>query len=372
MRAGRLRVLLVSGSLTPMKCGVGDYTAHLAGALAALPDVDVCVLTSRGAREQSPDLPFDVEPIAEGWSIAEAPRILSAIRRWSPGLVHMQFPTQGYGAGYLPWLIPAAVVMLRIPVVQTWHEYYPAGSGRRNLLNALTPGGLIVVRPHYLEQMPGWYRRIVSRKHVRLIPNAAVLPSVTLSNEERLGVKARLGVGSRSLVVCFGFVYPAKGVETLFDIADPEADHCVLVADLNPEDPYHARVLARMRATPWNGRPRTTGFLPEHEAATVLAAADAVVLPFVEGGDISKTSVSAASKQGAFVLTTSRERRGFVADQNVYYAAPGDLHEMRVALREHIGRRGANRPDHGADEWRGIAQAHREVYAAVLGEGRRA
>ncbi len=353
-----------------MKCGVGDYTAHLAGALARLPRFDIGVLTGTGAREQPADVPFDVLPIVDDWSFREAPRILTAVRRWKPDLVHMQFPSQGYGPRYLPWMIPATLALLRMPIVQTWHEYYPRGSGRRNMFNALTPGGLVVVRPQYLEQMPAWYRRVVAGKHFRLIPSAAALPTVTLSPEERRAVRERLGSRSERLVVYFGFAYPAKGVDALFDIANPESDRVVLVGDLDPETPYHARVLGRMRGAQWNGRAHSTGFLEERAAATILAAADAVVLPFTEGSGIWSTSVGAASKQGVFVLTTSRERRGYDVAENVYYAEPGNIEEMRAALRQYSGVRSPSPPDSRGDEWTRIALAHRDVYKSVAGVSR--
>ena len=44
-----MKVLLVTGSFPPMKCGVGDYTACLAEALARKPNIEVAVLTSQGA-----------------------------------------------------------------------------------------------------------------------------------------------------------------------------------------------------------------------------------------------------------------------------------------------------------------------------------
>ena len=345
-----------------MKCGVGDYTALLAGALSRLPGVVVGVATGTGAREQPADLSFDVLPITETWSFREAPRIFRAIRRWQPDLVHVQYPSQGYGSSYLPWLIPAVLSLWGILVVQTWHEYYPKGCGRRNLLNALTPGGLVVVRPRYLEQMPAWYRRLVSAKHFRLIPNATAMPTVALSLDQRRTVRDRLRVGARSLVVYFGFAYPAKGVDLLFDIANPEDDHLVLVGHLTPEDPYHALVLDRLQGAPWKGHAHSTGFVDEHEAATVLAAADAVVLPFTEGGGIWNSSVHAAANQGVFVLTTSTEQRGYDANEHIYYAAPGNLEEMRSALRQYRGLRRASRPDSRATEWQRIARAHAEVY----------
>ena len=366
MPSRQLRVLQICGSLTPMPCGIGDYTAHLAEALGKMEAVTTGVLTSRAASIVA-ERPFEALPIIEDWRPSALPRILGAVQRWKPDLVHMQFPAQGYGHSYGPWLIPAALTLLRYPVVQTWHEYYPAGSGWRNILNALAPGGLIVVRPNYLEQMPSWYRRIVARKHFRLIPNAAALPAVSLTEKERLALREKLEVGDRSLVVYFGFVYPAKGTHAVFDIASAAHDRLVLVGQLDEDNPYHERIMRRIASDEWRGHALTTGFLPERDAAAILAAADAVVLPFTEGSGFWNTTVRASAKQGTFVLTTSSTSLGYDAAANIYSAAPGAVDEMRQALREYIGRRVDRPSDDGATEWRHIAEAHLQVYRQVLG-----
>jgi hypothetical protein len=44
-----MRILLISGSLPPMRCGVGDYTASLATALGRCDDTAVAVLTDTAA-----------------------------------------------------------------------------------------------------------------------------------------------------------------------------------------------------------------------------------------------------------------------------------------------------------------------------------
>ena len=359
------RVLHVCGRLTPMPCGVGDYTAHLADALARL-DVPTAVLTSADVTAAT-DARYELLPGVDRWTVAMLPRIVAAVRRWKPDLVHMQFPSQGYGSSYGPWLLPAILSILGRSVVQTWHEYYPAGSGRRNIFNACTPGGLIAVRPNYLEQMPPWYRRIVSRKQFAMIPNAAALPAVVLTDESRRAIRERFAVGSRRMVAYFGFMYPAKGTEAVFDIASPEHDHLVLVGALNDTDPYHQRVLARMQSDAWRGHVDATGFLGEDEAASLLAAADAVVLPFPEGSGIWNTSVHSSSRQGTFVVTTSRERTGYDDARNVYSASPGDLEGMRRALRQYVGHRADTVSDSRESEWRNIAEAHLRMYRTVLG-----
>ena len=359
--------MLISGSLTPMKCGVGDYTGHLAAALERLSPGSVAVLTDQAARDHQPTAAYRVFPVVRRWSARDVPAIARAVRQWRPQVIHMQFPTQGYRRRKFPWLLPALFSIAQTPVVQTWHEYYPARSGWKNIFNAIAPGGLIVVRPNYLEAMPSWYRQLVARKHFRLIPNAATLPQVRLTPAERMRIRAHVAANSKRLIAYFGFVYPAKGVEFLTEIANPETDHLVIVADLQQADPYHGQILQRLRTSEWAGRTHVTGFLEDHAAAAMLAAADAVVLPFRDGGGFWNTSVRAARKQGVFVLTTSRERRGYDAEDNTYYAVPGDTAEMRDALGRYSGVRRAPEPDAQLQEWEVIARAHYEVYAEVTG-----
>jgi glycosyltransferase involved in cell wall biosynthesis len=361
-----LRVLQICGSFTPVPCGIGDYTAHLVEALSKLDGVEAGVLTTTRAAA-IPATAFEVIPIIDEWRVSRIPALMAAVRRWKPDIVHMQFPAQGYAPHYGPWFVPALLALQGYRIVQTWHEYFPARSGWRNILNALTPGGLVVVRPGYLDQMPPWYRRVVSGKHFQFIPNAAALPAVQLTNEQRARIRAELGVGTRSLVAYFGFIYPAKGTELLFDIASPDEDQLVLVAGLNSADPYHQTIATRIDTDRWRDRTVVTGFLPEHEAASILAAADAIVLPFTDGGGIWNTSVHASAKQGTFVLTTSRERRGYDSGENIFNAEPGNLEEMRAALRQHIGRRAVRTADTRPEEWRRIAEAHVGVYTRVLG-----
>ena len=360
------RILLVSGSLIPIKCGIGDYTGHLAAALEALSPGTVAVLTNWEARGHQPLAGYAVFPTIKQWSPSAGPAILQAVRRWKPDVVHMQFPTRGYDRRLFPWLVPFLLAGMGIPVVQTWHEYYPAGSGWRNIFNAIAPGGLIVVRPHYLERMPPWYRRLIARKHFRMIPNAAALPTAQLSEADRIRIRQQFGACEKKLVVYFGFVYPAKGVDALASIGDPQEDQLVIVGELNASDPYQSHVLAQLQAPPWSGRTFVTGFLPEAEAAAVLAAADAVVLPFKDGGGFWNTSVHAAAKQGVFVLTTSSDRRGYDVSTNIYHAEPGNIDEMRQALRRYAGTRRPANPDSRTAEWEEIALAHRNVYASVV------
>ncbi len=344
-----------------MKCGIGDYTHHLAQALSEAPEVRVGVLTDRRAGAGLPDRRFELLPSVRTWTFPELGPLLGSIRRWNPDVVHLQFPTQGYGDHVMPWFLPWILRAGGRRVAQTWHEYSPMGHWR-SLPLSLAAGGLVAVRPAYLERMPRIYRWLNRNKSFQFIPNACTLPRVELSGEERRELRARLGASTVPLLTYFGFAYPAKGIESLFQIADPTRHRLLLICDLDPADAYHRSILDQVGRPPWRERATVIGFQPAPELARILAASDAILLPFREGGGPWNSSLHGAAAQGTFILTTSRERLGFQPENNVYYAAPGDFAGMRRALEEHGGRRNPHGAGAYTATWSQIASSHLELY----------
>lgn len=361
-----MRVLLITGSFPPMKCGVGDYTAALADSLGRLNNINVAVLTGTAANPS--DCPPNVElfPIIDSWKCSEFPTILNLIRRWNADIVHLQYPTQGFGVGRLPWLLPLLLRLCGIITVQTWHEHIPLLSHSRHLLLTIPLQGLIVVRPDYLSKMPSSYRWLIGDKPIRFIPNASGIPRVSLSEGKRMTTRRRFCSDGRRLIVYFGFIYPHKGVEQLFEIANPTEDHLVIIGNLSSSDPYHSEILQRSRGEPWAGHATVTGYLSREEVGTILAAADAVVLPFRTGGGTWNTSLHGAAIQGTFVLSTSCTLRGYQEEQNLYFARPDDIEGMRTALQRYAGRRMHHSATANHTEWDTISLAHLDFYKTCI------
>lgn len=362
-----MRVLLVTGSFPPMRCGVGDYSQNLAGSLASVGEIQVGVLTSAPGAAEEPAGEVERFPLIERWSLAEAVKVIRLIRSWSPDIVHIQYPTQGYGKGYLPWFLPMIAFLMGKKVVQTWHEGY----GRRNalglLFKSIVPGGLVFVRPNFIEDnlhsMLNW---AIWGKNPVFIPNASSIPCAGLSEHEKLEIKKPYLQKQKRLIVFFGFVYPGKGVELLFDIADPISDQIVIAGEIAGEGEYPQDIMRRASVEPWRGKVTVTGFLPAADVASLLSVADAVILPFRMGGGEWNTSLHGAVLNGAFVITTSLTRNGYDANNNVYYAKVDDIREMQSALAAYAGRQRAHHADTGRDEWRQIADKHRALYAKLL------
>lgn len=359
-----MRVLLITGSFPPMTCGVGDYTQALARALGDQPGVNVGVLTSAGAGEDKG--PYQVFPVVREWKRADLPEVKAVIERFGPDIIHLQYPTAGY-SNTLAWQLP--MLLRAFPVVQTWHEHFP-GSLRLalpHLAMSLAAGDLIVVRPDFKQRLSWWSRLLTAHKPLHLIPNAPTIPRVDLADAERSAIRRSFTPAGKSLLAFFGFLYENKGVDDLLRIFDPARHHLVLVGEVKEEDPYQRALLHRLRQAPLAGAVTVTGFVSPLEVARTLAAADAVVLPFRQGGGSWNTTLKAAALQGTFVLTTSQERHGFDAGANVYYARPGDLEDLGQALALHLGRRNSSSIREAAGPtWREIAERHLAVYERLL------
>jgi glycosyltransferase involved in cell wall biosynthesis len=355
-----LRLMLVSGSVPPMRCGVGDYTAALARSLAESGRCQVAVLTSRiEGPARAPGV--EVLPLIDRWRTAGLARALGIVRAWQPEVLHVQYPSQGYDGALALLLGTAARWLLGVRLVLTLHEpmdwdlQVPAMAALIRSASAL-----IAVRPNLRDLLHPWRGWMVAGKRLLVVPNATPLPRLVPTAERVRAVRERFGAGARALVAYFGYVHPGRAVHRLFEIADPRR-HCLVIMGgaFDSSTAYFADVSVRAQADDWRGSCTVTGFVPAAEAAEILACADAVVMPFELGGGSWNTSLLGARNQGTFVLTTAREARGYDARENVYYARVGDVEEMRRALRQYQGKRcePADIPT-----WDQVAARHMEIY----------
>lgn len=357
-----MRILIITGSHPPLKCGVGDYTAKLAETLSAPKDLEIAVLTDAAIGRRTESSSYKVIASIRTWTIRDTFRLIRAVKNFAPDIVHIQFPTQAYGGNLFPLLMPMILHWTGCTVVQTWHEHYP--SGWKGIVNGWVPGGVVVVRPNYKTNKPSWFLKIISNKEFRFIPNASSIPAVKPSAQEKRAIRERFDGTHRSLIAYFGFVSSIKGIESIFEICNPDLHRIVLIGELDPDIPYHRTILSLVNGSRWRGKCFTTGFLSSLDVANILACADAVMLPFTVGGGPWNTSVHGVRAQGTFLLTTSNEENGYYPAENIYYARPGNTAEMKHALETHVGTKLEN-PTDPASDWNEIARAHIELYKTL-------
>jgi glycosyltransferase involved in cell wall biosynthesis len=226
---------------------------------------------------------------------------------------------------------------------------------------------VISVRPDFPEGFQRGLSAAVASKPFHFIPNASQIPRATptLAQIESFRLKHNIGA-NESIVVYFGLLYPDRGVEQLFDIANPSRDRLFIVGGpITGAESYYHTLNSIAHRSPWRNRAILTGFLPTEEVAFLLAVADAVVLPFRKGGGIWNTSIHAARLQGTFVLATSHNEHGYDATRNIFWAGPDNVPQMQHALALHRGTRSlAGVSD--VPQWPDIAARHREIYRTAL------
>ena len=364
-----MRVLLVSGSYPPMKCGVGDYTHRLAHALANTGEMEVAILTSRAAESASPS-PVQVLAQMPSWSIGAALHAARVVLTWKPDLVHVQYPTQGYGRGRLATAFPMIVRLLGGKIVQTWHESTGLRGAASFLLRTSVASKIIVVRPGFREALHPLLRAMLISRAPVFIPNASSIARSALTVEERRLCKQAYLANQQRLIVFFGFVYPFKGVDLLFEIADPSTDRVIVAGDLDRNSDYGRHLLHIAESAPWTGKVAFPGFLTPEKAADLLSISDAVILPFRRGGGEWNSSIHAAVANGAYVITTSERRRGFDAQHGIHYSAIDDVVDMRHALALAARRKPPSTNDSSpvveGHSWQSIAMAHLGVYRSIV------
>lgn len=358
-------VLLVTGSYPPMFCGVGDHAAGLARAVAATGQWRVSVLTSSAAKPAISGDGVDVLAQVREWSLGALPTIVRDVRSIKPDLVHIQVPTQGYGRGLAPWLLPLALKCSGFRVIQTWHEYVPHAYSMRPFLLALAASDVLVVRPDYEKRLPWLHRWAMRSARIIELAPASQIPASGMNDAQRASMRRQLADGAERLVGYFGFAYPHKRIELLFEACDPARTRLLLMTQLSASDPYHAQLM-RLAAQPeWSGRVTVTGFLGPEAVADYLTASDDVVLPFASGGGSWNSSLHAVQIQGTHLIVTSVDRRGYAAGENTTFCAPNDMSALRAALT--AGGHPRRPPTVKATTWDALARVHIAEYGRTLG-----
>jgi glycosyltransferase involved in cell wall biosynthesis len=407
--AARPRVGLVSAEFPPAIGGVGDHTARLARALAAL-GCAVEVLTSRsGAGAGAEQRPGGAWP--------DQPRVLRAVRRWDWRMLwqvwrtarerdwdvaHVQYQPAAYGLHGAVNALPLAwrawrrgTRSARPALVTTFHDlrvpylFPKAGPLRQAAVRLLAQASdaVIAVADDDLPRLKAW-RRAAPPSTTEHVPLGNQLDAPPPGGFDPARWRAAAGVAPERLLVGYlGLTNRSKGVLELVDaaarrVAAGDDLELVMIGDqLGSADPtnaaYHAEVQAAIARHGLGPRVRWTGYLPTAEISAWLRALDLVALPFVDGASLRRTSLVAAWCQGAPVLTTTPLRpvswledgRGLPAAWTV---PPGDVPALAGALARLLGDPAARRALGesgralaGRFAWPDVARRTLAVYAAA-------
>jgi glycosyltransferase involved in cell wall biosynthesis len=352
-----MRILIVTGRYPPLKCGIGFYTRELSKSLS-LTGKHVSVLSTFSSREPKNIQGVELLHGVKNWNFLSIFTVNKIIKKWKPDVIHVQFPTHAFFESISYSLIPILGFCLGKKIVMTWHESFSLSNFFKFFLLSVVPSKIIVVRPNYKNLLP-FYKFLASHKTFNFIPNASTLPRVNLSITKKKLLKKKYILGKNRLIIYFGFIYPHKGVENILQIANPKTDQIIIAADLDPKNDYH-RSLKYLIKSKWSDNISLINYMPENDLAALLNVADAIILPFRDGGGAWNTSIHAAVSSRSFLLTTSTDASGFNEDLNTYHSSIDNINEMRDALNKYSGTK--NLIDTLPDSWAEISKKHIQAY----------
>lgn len=292
-----MKILYVS-PYPPAQDGIGTYTFHIAEA-AREAGHDVRIVVPHAARHMSPDVVGSVRSRGR-----ESAKLLEAVAKWNPDVVHVQFAIAAFGTrtpALLRWL-DILHSHQAVPVVSTLHEVTTdtalLGAAARKIYVRL-----IAHCEHVIVHTRTAYRMLTDRLGVPevkavVIPHPSVQPSAGTSTPDELRCRFRLG--ETKILLAFGFIQADKGLDDLVSAlgimraADATLLNDVRVVIAGAVRPrtglfrifevrdriYFARVLRDARRKSLMPYLVFTGYVPDGEISAWFGAAEAVVLPY--------------------------------------------------------------------------------------------
>ncbi|HYM96315.1 MAG TPA: glycosyltransferase family 4 protein [Candidatus Sulfotelmatobacter sp.] len=310
-----MKILLISGSLPAVHCGIGDYTATLARTLAAERGTSVEIMTTTTPlHDPSAVQPAAVVASVPRWGWRALGQILATVRRRRPDVVHVQYPAVGYNRALGIVFAPLAVRLLtHTPVVLTIHERRERGRLSRLAIDvmAISASRVVLLDPIEADDLrrhvPGLGERVVMAQMLSTIP---VQPDV-----DRGAIRARLGAGADDLLIAtFGLIHPRRRIEAIVDAlgilqqrgvgahlliigAEAEYDQAIATA-------YVRRLRDQVGASGKSGVVTWLGYVKPAELSAYLQASDVGVLLYPTGASRRNTTLRAAIEHALPVVTT--------------------------------------------------------------------
>ncbi len=348
---GKLKIVQIVGSFPPMPCGVGDNTYELSKRLADLGH-HVDVITSKDADENSPHENIRIHPVMGGWSVFYGGSLLKRILKIEPDIIHLQYPSKGYGKGFAPSLLGMQIKARKLasPYIITLHEFSHAHALRKAAIMPLLNEVSMVLFPSAQERDALRFRfSTLSKKQSRIIPIGPVLPedydSLKIQLEDnKENLKRKWDVPADGVIVNYGFLHPHKGFEVLlkaFEKICISGYKCELwhVGAFDSHRKSYDRFINYIsNLGALKDKVKFKGFLPIEEAAEIFTIARVGVFPFTDGYSDRRSSMITFGHFDAPMITTA-STVGEVNDRikkHVTLVEPYDVDQLAEKLEEII------------------------------------
>jgi glycosyltransferase involved in cell wall biosynthesis len=264
-----MKIVMLTGSYPPDHCGVGDYTYQLITALKKA-KVNVSVLHHRD------------------WRLSSLPSLISILRQQNSNILHIQYPTIGYGKSIIPQII--SLILQSTNIVVTLHEFSQAHILRRlSIIPFTLRSYFIFTNEGERDSLCRWTPWV--RRRSDIIPIGSNIPFTASPGEKN------------PEVIYFGIIKPGKGIEEFLALARMawERESIWKFRLLGFPHPHYPRFLDRIRALPYVSLHLSLG---PQQVAEILSRATFAYLPYPDGASERRGSLLAALGNEVLVITT--------------------------------------------------------------------
>lgn len=269
-----MKLLMICGTFPPESCGIGDYLFHITRELQKDTDIELSYIVNIN------------------WSTFNFFKVLKTIKKINPDIIHIQYPSRGYGASFIPQFIS-----LYFKTFVTIHEVSQAKLLRKLSLFFFSFRSKIIFTNQFeyqfFKKMYPWFHN-----RYKIIPIGSNIHSYSsIPYNER-----------RREIINFGQIRPQKGLEEVIKLSsllkENKLDYkVVIMGQLLPEFENYYKTLITNKYyekdfIEWRLN------LSENEISANYSSAYYAYLPFPDGVSERRGSFFAALACETPVFTT--------------------------------------------------------------------
>jgi glycosyltransferase involved in cell wall biosynthesis len=379
-----MKILLVSALAPDMKCGIGDYTGHLAKALSAR-RCEVAMASSTANHAGGFGLRNGIRwvPVRK-WSVRSLIETARTLKAAPPDVVHLQYPGKVFRRSI--GVVCAPLIfrhVLNRPFVTTLHVFRAMPAYKKPPFVAVGAASNHIVVTAEREKDALAILGLAGRTtYIPIGPNLDWGDGPLQDERERQRIRAEWGIGPQEFAVCcYGFIERNKRLESVIEAVarlDERTPARLLV--IGPFEPasnrYHLELASLTERFNIKHRVHWAGYRSSRDVIGLLSASDAAVLLYPDGLSWQRTALLTALSCGLPVIGNIGP--GIPADiehgRNVLFirdSTPQSVHGALQTLltdpgmRHELGSTGRQtalrRPN-----WDQVAQWHLDMYPRVV------
>lgn len=368
------KLLVITGSYPPIRCGVGDYTNVLVHNLAKyIRRIDV--LTSCGAKTEN-DSNVNVFPKIKKWSGID---LLKEVHGIVSGnyydVINIQYPTSEYPKSIANYLLPMLLRVFGKKVVYTMHEYSDNGVLYKicRIPAILFSNKIIVVDNHTYEELCKQYC-LLKKKFVKL----HIGSNIPLSSEDTntsLNIRNQIleNAKEKKIISYFGFVTENKKIELILESLyllkqkNQLLSVFLIIGELDRKNQIANKVIDLIDKYDLHDDVIVTGYVESEKVGYYFQASDAAMLLFENGVSMRNGSFLAAQQEGIPVFTTeSEDARKYLYDMKNVYLIKNNVESVTDAILRIQKEKLERYKKKCVFDWDTIAKEYVSLYTSLL------